>query len=198
MESGHTPDKQVPGCWADGDIPWVSLNDTAQLRVVDHIAETAFYTNAAGIENSSAKLLPAGAVLFSRDATIGLCAITAKPMAVSQHFIAWICGPDLVPEYLLFVLRSMTQELSSLTMGSTVKTIGMPDVRTLCVPVPPIAEQAQIVNAVKEKRERLNIGITKLAEQAHRLREYRAALISAAVTGQLDIRKHEKQLEALA
>ncbi len=30
------------------------------------------------------------------------------------------------------------------------------------------------------------------------LREYRCALITAAVTGQLDIREHEKKMETLA
>lgn len=37
LESGHTPDKKVEAYWEDGDIPWVSLNDTAALRANDYI-----------------------------------------------------------------------------------------------------------------------------------------------------------------
>jgi len=98
---------------------------------VDYIAATAVMTTSDGIAHSSAHVLARSTVVFSRDATIGLCAITRAGMAVSQHFIGWVCGSLLRPEYLLFVLRSMTQELERLTMGATVRTIGMPDVKGL-------------------------------------------------------------------
>jgi len=134
-------------------------------------------------------VLPSGAVVFSRDATVGLCGITSRPMAVSQHFIAWICGPELVPTYLLFVLRSMTQELDRLTMGATIKTIGMPDVRTLVIPVPPVEEQERIVAYVLDRRRQLDGAISKIREQIAKLHEYRTALISAAVTSKIDVRE---------
>jgi Type I restriction modification DNA specificity domain len=156
MESGHTPDKKVEAYWENCDIPWVSLNDTSQLRVNDFVNDTAFQVNALGIANSSARLLPKGTVVFSRDATVGLCAITNRTMAVSQHFIGWVCGPDILPTFLLFALRSMAQELEKRTMGATIKTIGMPDVRTLVAPVPPINEQQQIVSHVFKQRGRLD------------------------------------------
>jgi type I restriction enzyme S subunit len=127
MESGHTPDKKVAAYWTDCEIPWVSLHDTSFLKENDFISETAQNVNELGIANSSARILPKHAVVFSRDATIGRCGITTRPMAVSQHFIAWICGNRVLPEYLLRVLRSMSQELDRLTFGATVKTIGMPD-----------------------------------------------------------------------
>ena len=69
MESGHTPDKKIREYWEGGGVPWVSLADTAQLRVVDCIAETAVETTVEGIRNSSARILPKGAVVFSRDAS---------------------------------------------------------------------------------------------------------------------------------
>jgi type I restriction enzyme S subunit len=137
MESGHTPDRKVEAYWVNCDIPWVSLNDTSFLKDNDYISETTHSINELGIQNSSARLLPERVVVFSRDATIGRCAITTRPMAVSQHFIAWVCGEEILPEYLLLRLKSMTQELERLTFGATLKTIGMPDVKTLVTPVPP-------------------------------------------------------------
>jgi type I restriction enzyme, S subunit len=49
MESGHTPDKKIESYWQGGDIPWVSLADTGQLREVDRIVNTAVMTTADGI-----------------------------------------------------------------------------------------------------------------------------------------------------
>jgi type I restriction enzyme S subunit len=188
MESGHTPDKKIDAYWTDCDIPWVSLNDTSYLAGHDYITETSNYVNALGIANSSARVLPARAVVFSRDATIGRCAITTRPMAVSQHFIAWLCGDGLVPEYLLFVLRAMHQELERVTMGATLKTIGMPDVKRLAIPVPPVQEQMQIAEHIMAKTARIDALVGKVREAIDKLKEYRAALITAAVTGKIDVR----------
>lgn len=189
MVSGHTPDKKVESYWKGGDIPWVSLADTAQLREVDYIASTAVLTTSEGIAHSSAHVLPEGTVVFSRDATIGLCAITRGGVAVSQHFIGWVCGPRLRPEYLLLILRSMAKELERLTMGATVRTIGMPDVKSLVTPIPPLAEQEEIVRGVLNRRERLDALIAKVRDAIDRLKELRTALISAAVTGKIDVRE---------
>ena len=188
MESGHTPDKKVPAYWENGDIPWVSLNDTGFLKDNDYITETAHSITEAGIANSSAHLLPPRAVVFSRDATIGRCAITTRPMAVSQHFIAWVCGETMIPEFLLMRLRSMTRELDRLTTGATVKTIGMPEVRTLVTPVPPVEEQKEIIAWVSSEVERIDILTAEAQRAIDLLKERRTALISAAVTGQIDVR----------
>jgi type I restriction enzyme S subunit len=133
--------------------------------------------------------LPAGTVVFSRDATIGVCAITQAEMAVSQHFIGWVCGARIRPEYLLFVLRSMTEELERLTMGATVRTIGMPDVRSLATPIPPVPEQEEIVSHVRKHREKIDSLIAKVRDAINQLKELRTALISAAVTGKIDVRE---------
>jgi type I restriction enzyme, S subunit len=187
MESGHTPDKKIEAYWTNCDIPWVSLNDTGYLKIHDYIHETAYYVNLLGIAHSSARLLPARAVVFSRDATIGRCAITTRPMAVSQHFIAWLCGPELRPEYLLHVLRSMTQELERLTMGATLKTIGMPDVKTLAIPVPPLEDQQSIVDHITVETKAIDAILDRIRAQLGKLREYRQALITAAVTGKIGV-----------
>ncbi len=188
MESGHTPDKKVDAYWNDGDVPWVSLSDTGYLKDHDYISDTEYYTNELGLSNSSARLLPPRSVIFSRDATIGLCAITERPMAVSQHFIAWICHETLLPEYLLRVFDTMQEELVRLTMGATLRTIGMPDVKTLSMPVPAVAEQDRIVAFVRKETVAIDALIAKTRQAIAHLNEYRTALVSAAVTGQIDVR----------
>ncbi len=188
MESGHTPDKKVDAYWNDGDVPWVSLSDTGHLKDHDYISDTEYYTNELGLRNSSARLLPPHSVIFSRDATIGLCAITERPMAVSQHYIAWICHETLLPEYLLRVFGAMMEELVRLTMGATLRTIGMPDVQTLTMPLPSLAEQDRIVAFVRKETTAIDALIAKAGQAIDHLNEYRSALISAAVTGKIDVR----------
>jgi type I restriction enzyme, S subunit len=188
LESGHTPSKQFPEYWENCEIPWVSLNDSKYLAANDFISDTAVRINELGMANSSARLLPAESVVFTRDATIGLAAITTRPMAVSQHLIAWCPTGKMAPKYLLRVFNAMKNHLDSYTFGATIKTIGMGDVKTLTTPVPPLQEQLKIVEFLDTKLSQID-GLTYEATRAiNLLKERRSALISAAVTGKIDVR----------
>lgn len=189
IESGHTPSKTKEEYWINCTIPWVSLNDSQQLKVVDYIDETKYNISELGMANSSAHLLPEKAVVFTRDASIGLSAITTKPMAVSQHLIAWICNEYcLIPEYLLLVFYAMESEFDRYTSGATLKTIGMDNVRSLTAAFPPICEQKEIINWAFENIQKIKTSIDGSEKVIALLKERRTALISAAVTGKIDVR----------
>lgn len=189
IDSGHTPSRQVEEYWIDCNIPWVSLNDSKTLKIVDYLTDTKHKISELGMANSSAHLLPAHSVVFTRDASIGLSAILDKPMAVSQHLIAWICDHTrLLPEFLLLAFYAMEKEFERYTFGATIKTIGMDDVRSLTAAFPPLTEQSTIAKWAFEKMSSLDKGIVKAESVVGILRERRTALISAAVTGKIDLR----------
>jgi type I restriction enzyme S subunit len=146
--SGHTPDKTHPEYWG-GDIKWVSLADSQRLDNL-YISETAATITPEGIANSSANLLPAGSCIVSRDAGVGKSAILAEPMAVSQHFMAWNCGPRLSNHYLYFLLQAMKPELERIAIGNTIKTIGLPYFKALRIQLPSIEEQNSIASALTD------------------------------------------------
>ena len=73
-------------------------------------------------------------------------------------------------------------------MGATVRTIGMPDVSRLVTPIPPVPEQERIVLHVHRKRSQIHALVGKIREAIAGLKEFRTALISAAVTGKIDVR----------
>ena len=122
-------------------------------------------------------------------------------MATTQDFVNWICGPSLLPEYLLQCFRAMARYLLGMTMGSTHQTIYMPDVERFTTPVPPLDEQHRIVVHNAEHRRQIDALIAKTREQIAKFQEYRTALISAAVTGKIDLRpgrERDKPLQALS
>jgi type I restriction enzyme S subunit len=110
-------------------------------------------------------------------------------MATTQDFVNWICTDRLHPFYLLYVFRSMRGEFRRLTMGSTHQTIYMPDVARFSIPLPPISEQIVIVDHIRNSTKSTDALIAKAEETISRLQEYRAALISATVTGRIDVRE---------
>jgi type I restriction enzyme, S subunit len=193
LESGHTPSRQHPEYWVPEEcvIPWFSLADVWQLRdgKSELVTVTEEKISYLGIANSAARLLPAWTVIVSRTASVGFSGILGCPMATTQDFVNWICGPKLRPAYLLYVFRTMRDEFRRLVMGSTHQTIYMPDVARFVTPVPQIVEQDAIVDFIRGDVRRIDSADSSIRKQIHHLREYRQALISSAVTGQLDVSK---------
>ncbi|MHB8717742.1 MAG: restriction endonuclease subunit S [Candidatus Dormibacteria bacterium] len=112
----------------------------------------------------------------------------AGDMATSQDFATWTCGPLIQPRFLLLCLRAMRADLlGRLAMGSTHKTIYMPDIESIKVPLPPRDEQDMIVEAAYSQLRVIDRAVSLLGEQVELLAERRQALITAAVTGGLDI-----------
>ena len=190
LRSGHTPSRQKPEYWKGCTIPWFGLADIWQIRdgQVEYVQETAEKINEIGLANSAARLLPEGTVILSRTASVGFSAILGVDMATTQDFVNWICGPSLRPDYLLYAFRAMGPEFQRLTMGSTHQTIYMHDVASFSTPVPPITEQDLIVSFVRRETAKIDALIAKSDDAIELLHEYRTALISAGVTGQIDVR----------
>jgi len=194
MHSGHTPSRQVPEYWEDCTVPWFTLADVWQLRddTQIYLGQTAERISELGLHNSSAELLPTGTVALSRTASVGFSGIMPEPMATSQDFWNWVCGPDLLPEFLLRVFRAMRREMRSLMAGSTHQTIYKNDAASFVIPVPPLQEQREVVKELEQDLGRMDALVDKAIGLVATLRERRAALITAAVTGRLDVTTYGK------
>ncbi len=186
LESGHTPSRQHPEYWVPEEctIPWFSLADVWQLREANqkYLGDTAENVSPLGIAHSAARVLPAGTVVLSRTASVGFAGIMPRPMATTQDFANWVCGPRVIPEYLLWAFRAMKPEFARLMMGSTHQTIYMPDIRRLAVPVPPVSEQRAISEFLDHRTAIVDALIDTKERLAETLAEKRQAIITQFVT----------------
>jgi type I restriction enzyme S subunit len=82
----------------------------------------------------------------------------------------------------------MHQEFEALLMGSTHKTIYQPIAAGITLCVPPVDEQKKIVTHVENETRRIDSLVTKVGLSIDKAAELRTALISAAVTGKIDVR----------
>lgn len=180
LESGHTPSRRHPEWWG-GDVPWIALPD---IRAMDGklALETAEYTNEQGIANSSARVLPTHTVVMSRTASVGFVTIMGRPMATSQDFVNWVCGPEIDPFFLAYALRASREYIRGFASGAVHKTIYMPTLHSLQVCMPPIEEQRRIVAELDTRlaeAERLRAALATRLKQIERLP---SAILRAAFT----------------
>lgn len=183
LESGHTPSRQHPEYW-NGDIPWLSLGDTSELKKLQ-VEKTSECVTPAGIENSSARLLPAATVVLSRTAVRGLCSRLARPMATSQDFVAFVCGPEVLPSYLVQLFRHMQREWRRLEQGSspTNKTLYFSVFKSLKILVPPLEEQT----AIAEVGESFDERIATETQYVEQLRQTKRGLAQALLSGRVRV-----------
>lgn len=190
LGSGHTPSRSEPSWWENCTIPWITTGEVSQMRGdrIERIFETRERISELGLANSSAVLHPEGTVVLCRTASAGYSAIMGMPMATSQDFATWTCGPRLLPEYLLFCLRAMREDLlGRLAMGSTHQTIYMPDIEAITIPLPPVEVQVEIVDEVRRLTAQVDSAVDMVESVFSLLAERRHILITEAVTGQLEI-----------
>lgn len=97
------------------------------------------------------------------------------------------------PEYITLQLRSpfVRHQIERDATGTSpsMKKIGQETIRDFLVCLPPVNEQQAIVERVRRETAPIDAARTLIAEQLDKLREYRQALITAAVTGKLDLQR---------
>jgi type I restriction enzyme, S subunit len=144
LESGHTPSRSHDEYWG-GKIPWIGIRDATgnHGRIIDR---TLDYVTQAGLDNSSARLLPTGTVCLSRTASVGFVVEMGRPMATSQDFVNWVCGPELNGRYLRYILMLEQDSVRRFAHGTTHQTMYYPEAKALNVLMPSRSRQDAIVD----------------------------------------------------
>jgi type I restriction enzyme S subunit len=190
LGTGHTPSRDRHEWWQNCTIPWITTGEVAQLRDdrAEYINETREKISEEGLANSAAVLHPESTVVLSRTASAGFSAIMGTAMATSQDFVTWTCGPLLEPRFLLLCLRAMRSDLlGRLAQGSTHKTIYMPDIESIRIPVPPVDEQRLIAEDTWRRLRAIDEVVARVNEQLTLIEEHRQALITGAVSGEIEV-----------
>lgn len=174
-----------------GDIPWASAKDMK----VDCLFDTEDHITQYAIEEGAAALVPSGAVVVVVRGMILAktfpVALTMRDLAINQDLKAVTCGERLRPEFLAWYLRGTSDEsLCRLDeAGHGTKALRMDAWTSLEFSLPSLDEQAEIAAFIGEAAKQFDSLIVEAGSAMTLLQERRAALISTAVTGKIDVRK---------
>jgi len=189
LRSGGTPSKESLDYW-DGDVPWASAKDLK----CEFLGDTTDHLTQLAVDSGAASLLPAGVVLVVVRGMILARTFpvveTLVPMAINQDLKALLPNPGMHASYLAWLLRGTAAEsLQRLDeAGHGTKALRMEAWTSLALPVPPKGEQHEIVEALLSKTKAIDDLVAECAVAIALLQERRSALISAAVTGKIDVR----------
>ncbi|MFN6273365.1 MAG: restriction endonuclease subunit S [Microcystis sp.] len=181
--SGGTPSTKVAEYWEE-EICWISPADLSGYNQ-KYISKGNKSISKFGLENSSAKLMPKGSILFSSRAPIGYVAIASNSLATNQGFKSIIPNENIFNEYIYYYLKSAKQLAEKHANGTTFKEISAKAFASLSIPLPPLPEQHRIVEKIEELFSELDNGVASLKKVLEQLKTYRQAVLKWAFEGKL-------------
>ncbi|MDO9530458.1 MAG: restriction endonuclease subunit S, partial [Syntrophales bacterium] len=122
--------------------------------------------------------------IFPLDAEMGIlhpCLIRVQPNPQS-----------MIPKYLALVIQDseiVKLQLLLMSNATTIDVIYSDSLKNVKLPLPPVHEQEAIIDYIQSINKKIGMLVTKTKESITFFKEYRTALISAAVTGKIDVRE---------
>jgi type I restriction enzyme S subunit len=196
--SGGTPSKDNLKYWSNGSIPWVSAKDMKSF----FIEKTQDYITEDAIKGSSTKLVPTNSILIVVRSGILKkrvpVAVTRTPVTINQDIKVYeVTKKELNSEFLANYLVGREKDLlfNASALGATVDSLDSELLGRFPIVIPPLQEQLEINDYIRDKRFNLDKLIQVINEQINNLDEYRTTLITDVVTGNYDISKDSELRE---
>ncbi|PWD51227.1 hypothetical protein C8046_11755 [Serinibacter arcticus] len=187
--AGGTPKSDVDEYWTDDDAngtEWIAIGDMRAVQAGHpHSGRRVSVAGmmAAGLTPQSGPM-----VLFAMYASVGEVAMLHRTAVWNQAILGIRANPSRLSErYLYWTLLALRPKLGIYFRSNTQDNLNAAQVRGLRLPVPPLREQLAIADQLEETWASVDGAIATAKRGIDLARERRAALISAAVTGKIDV-----------
>ena len=173
---GGTPSRLNRNYWGN-EIPWATVKDIATF---DGLGTQEMITRQ-GLEASASQLVPAGTLIVCTRMAPGSALIFQTEVAINQDMKALICSNETKPEFLRLVLNFNKKKLAGISSGSTVAGLGIADLTSLRISLPPLKEQEAIAEALTVLDDELGA----LIAQVSKLRMVKQGMMQDLLTGKV-------------
>jgi type I restriction enzyme, S subunit len=181
----------VPEGWLMKRLSYMALLKSGENIIAEQIAEGGDYPvfGGNGLRGNYSQFTHNGSyILIGRQGALcGNINYASGKFWASEHAVVVNPLETFVTKWLGELLRAMNlnqYSVSAAQPGLSVSMIG-----ALKVPVPPLPEQTAIATYLDRETAKLDKLVEKVESAITRLQEYRTALITAAVTGKIDLRQ---------
>lgn len=189
--NGSTPNRENTDYWEDGIYPWLNSSVVNQSQVIE---ACDFVTDLALRECHLPRIKPPVVLvgITGQGKTRGMATILQIEATINQHLAYLKPFPsEYDVGYLGRVLDRAYPYLRNESEGggSTKGAITCEQLGNIKVPCPPILEQHAIAKYLDRETAKIDQMIGKVETAIEKLQEYRTALITAVVTGKVDVRE---------
>lgn len=177
--NGGTPSTSNSRYW-DGSIKWCTPTDITSNKS-KYLSETANKITELGLNNSSAKILPIGTLLFCSRATIGEVKIANCEVATNQGFKSIVTSAGVNNEWLYYWLVQNKMSFIEKAIGSTFLEISKKDMKNIEIALPSVEEQKSIAQVLSD----MDAEIEALEEQLEKYKTIKQGMMQELLTGRI-------------
>lgn len=183
---GGTPDTKDSSNFTEKGkgIPWITPADLSGYSKM-FISTGARDLSKKGYENSSAKILPKGTILFSSRAPIGYVAIAENEITTNQGFKSFVLHNGIDSVYAYYFLISIKEIAEEKGTGTTFKEISGTTAKTLPFRVFPFAEQKEIADRLDNLLAQVESIKLRLKKVAEIIKRFKQSVLNVAISGNI-------------
>jgi type I restriction enzyme S subunit len=187
IQAGATPPTADEHYFEDGTVPWYgpsSFNDAIT------VSNAVKFLNVTAVQSGVARLFSAGATLVvTIGATLGKVSSLENDGSSNQQITAIEFDLErVVPRFATYQIKRLETALRAVAPSATLPILSAGAIADIDLVLPPLDEQERIGRFLDDLTARFDTLTTEAANAIALLKERRAALISAAVTGKIDVR----------
>jgi len=181
----------LPGPRLEDGVPYIGAGDVEAGRLRrDSLPRT---TNEIALQYPRSRMLT-GEIVYAIRGSFGAVEVIPPELdGVNLSRDAARIAPrsGVSVRWLCWALRSSTsqKQFEFNELGATITGVNIRDLKRVVLACPPSVEQAHISSFLEYETAKIDTLIDKVSEGINKLKEYRTALISAAVTGKIDVRE---------
>lgn len=188
IQTGTTPPTSEAKYYEDGAVAWYGPGSFA-----DHLtlqAPTKLISRQAVIDGSARVFESGSTLVVTIGATIGKVALMEQPGSCNQQITAITFDTTRIdPRYGAYQLKRLEPVLRGIAPNTTLPILDQEEIAHLSFVIPPVLEQRAIAAFLDRGTARIDALVAKIRDAIEHLKEFRTALISAAVTGKIDVRE---------
>lgn len=189
--SGTTPKSSKYSYYDDEGVLWVTTSELRETVITDTKKKL---TKEALQDYSTLKVFPKNSVAIAMyGATIGRLGILGEEATFNQACCVYSESEKIHYKFLYYWLWYRRPILISLSNGGGQPNLNQDDLRKLIISIPSMKEQKDITIYLDNEIQKIDATVKTTTEIITKLQEYRAALITQAVTGKIDVRHLNKK-----
>lgn len=192
LVGGGTPKTSVAEYWTD-EIPWISGGDISSAHQ-GYLYRTEKSISLAGLQNSSAKLLPKNSTVISARGTVGKYALLARDMAFSQSNYGIVSKIGSYPFFIYLLVGFIVDDLLAAAYGSVFDTITTRTFESVNLKFPSLNSIEKFNKEVASlfNKKEINTSQIKILEKL------RDTLLPKLMSGEVRVRYAEEEISAVA
>jgi len=178
--AGGTPSTEHPDYFTSDGIAWITPKDMSLLDG-KYIFHGATDISEEGLKNSSAKLMPAGSVVYTTRAPIGYVAIAGNDVCTNQGFKSVVPKENFGTEFVYYTLKSLEVHFKNVGNGSTFSEVSKENFSTVPICIPKV----EVIRGFMDAVDRLSNMQKKAQLENRKLNYLKEFLLPMLMNGQV-------------